>query len=277
MKDKDKKKFEEWYQVQTGTFDFKKELLEYCQSVRRSRNSFHKKPASTRLKSVQPSRQRGTNCNSNSWIVKYGLGPKKYVNLSVDTTAQFHAVLEQGREARTSDDLGVQLMEALYKAIKDQIAPDARPQDLLHFVIHAHGFTHAFRSSNIRVGDFLRRDTYTDELLDTLAGKLNSNESFHRKDGFQLDITLLRGTIQTLKGPNCCREVIQALNKLTWVPPARKRRGWITNHRSRSLRRSETTQAVGLFADYVNTWLKIKQESAGWSRWSKLLFANYLW
>ena len=66
MKDKDKKKFEEWYQVQTGTFDFKKELLEYCQSVRRSRNSFHKKPASTRLKSVQPSRQRGTNCNSNS-------------------------------------------------------------------------------------------------------------------------------------------------------------------------------------------------------------------
>ena len=30
------------------------------------------------------------------------------------------------------------------------------------------GFTHAFRSVNIRVGDFLRRDSYTDELLDTL-------------------------------------------------------------------------------------------------------------
>ena len=32
MKPKDKKKFEELYQVQTGTFDFKKELLEYCLS-----------------------------------------------------------------------------------------------------------------------------------------------------------------------------------------------------------------------------------------------------
>ena len=32
MKPQDKKKFEEWYQVQTGTFDFKKELLEYCLS-----------------------------------------------------------------------------------------------------------------------------------------------------------------------------------------------------------------------------------------------------
>ena len=32
MKPQDKTKFEEWYQVQTGTFNFKKELLEYCQS-----------------------------------------------------------------------------------------------------------------------------------------------------------------------------------------------------------------------------------------------------
>ena len=109
----------------------------------------------------------------------------------VDHT-QFHAVLEQGREARTSDNLGVHLMEALYKAIKDQFTPDARPQDLLHFAIHAHGFTHAFRSSNIQVGDFLRRDSYTDELLDTLAGKLNSNEDFHPDRGLQVDVVLIR-------------------------------------------------------------------------------------
>ena len=32
MKSQDKTKFEEWYRVQTGTFDFKKELLEYCLS-----------------------------------------------------------------------------------------------------------------------------------------------------------------------------------------------------------------------------------------------------
>ena len=106
--------------------------------------------------------------------------------------AQFHAVLEQGREARTGDDLGVHLMEALYTAIRRQIAVDARPQDLLHFAIQAHGFAHAFRSSNIQVEEFLRRDTYIDELLDTLAGKLNSNEDFHPDRGLQIDVVLVR-------------------------------------------------------------------------------------
>ena len=32
MKSQEKTEFEEWYRVQTGTFDFKKELLQYCQS-----------------------------------------------------------------------------------------------------------------------------------------------------------------------------------------------------------------------------------------------------
>ena len=68
----------------------------------------------------------------------------------VDHT-QFHAPLEQLRDARSTDDLGVQLMESLYRAIRGQIANDANPQDLLHFAIHAHGFTHAFRSANSKV------------------------------------------------------------------------------------------------------------------------------
>ena len=106
--------------------------------------------------------------------------------------AQFHAVLEQGREATPGDDLGVHLMEALYTAIRRQIAVDAHPHDLLHFAIHAHGFTHAFQSANMQVGDFLRRDTYIDELLDTLAGKLNSNEDFHPDRGLQVDVVLIR-------------------------------------------------------------------------------------
>ena len=110
----------------------------------------------------------------------------------VDHT-QFHAVLEQPREARTGDDIGVQLMEALYTAIRGQIATaNDRPHDLLHFAIHAHGFTHAFQSSNMQVGDFLRRGHYIDELLDTLAGKLNSNEEFHPDRGLQIDVVLIR-------------------------------------------------------------------------------------
>ena len=106
--------------------------------------------------------------------------------------SQFHAILDQAREARPGDDLGVQLMEALYTAIRSQIASDARPHDLLHFAIHAHGFTHAFRSTNIQVRDFMDRDRYLDELLDTLAGKLNSNEEFHPDRGLQVDVVLVR-------------------------------------------------------------------------------------
>ena len=110
---------------------------------------------------------------------------------TVDHT-QFHAVLEQQREARPSDDLGVHLMEALYTAIRGQIAADARPHDQMHFSIQAHGFTHAFRSVNLQVQDFLDRDQYVEELLDTLAGKLNSNEEFHPDQGLQVDMVLVR-------------------------------------------------------------------------------------
>ena len=100
--------------------------------------------------------------------------------------AQYHAVLEQPREATPGDNIGVHLMEALYNA------NNARPHDLLHFAIHAHGFTHAFQSSNMQVGDFVTRGRYIDELLDTLAGKLNSNEDFHPERGLQIDVVLIR-------------------------------------------------------------------------------------
>ena len=52
--------------------------------------------------------------------------------------------------------------------LRGQLASDARPHDQMHFVIHAHGFTHAFQSANIRVEDFLDRDRYIDELLGSL-------------------------------------------------------------------------------------------------------------
>ena len=120
------------------------------------------------------------------------IGRRRRWRDTVDHT-RFHAVLEQGREARTGDDLGVHLMEALYTAIRGQITTsEDRPHDLLHFAIHAHGFTHAFQSANMQVGDFLRRGRYIDELLDTLAGKLNSNEEFHPDRGLQIDVVLVR-------------------------------------------------------------------------------------
>ena len=41
--------------------------------------------------------------------------------------SQFHARLEQMRDATPGDNLGVQLTEALYLAIRNQILPSVRP------------------------------------------------------------------------------------------------------------------------------------------------------
>ena len=105
---------------------------------------------------------------------------------------QFHATLHQEREPVPCDNIGFHFLLRRSDAIRTQIVPLARPQDRLHFAIQAHGFAHAFRSVNQEVGAFLERSTYLDELLDMLAGKLNSNESFDPHRGFQLDVVIIR-------------------------------------------------------------------------------------
>ena len=105
--------------------------------------------------------------------------------------SQFHATLEQMQDAVPGDNIGVHLTEALYRAIRNQILPSARPHDL-HFAIQAHGFAHAFRSANLEVGEFMSRGNYLDELLDQLAGKLNSNEEFTPDRGFQVKVVVVR-------------------------------------------------------------------------------------
>jgi len=63
---------------------------------------------------------------------------------------------------------------------------------------------------------------------------------------------------RTLHGTWCTPELVMALEKgyrlveihEVWNFPENQRR-------------------VGLFKDYVNTWLKIKQESSGWPRWCR--------
>ena len=88
-------------------------------------------------------------------------------------------------------------------------------------------------------------DQILNALTRKIAGKLNSNESCHPEDGFQLDITLLRSM-----GTWCTPEVNKA-----------RARGYILVriHEVWHFTQSEE----GLFADYVNTWLKIKQEASG--------------
>ena len=63
-----------------------------------------------------------------------------------------------------------------------------------------------------------------------------------------------------LRGTWCTLELLKAVEKSytivkiheIWHFPPKQRR-------------------TGLFADYVNTWLKVKQESSGWPSWYKSL------
>ena len=118
-------------------------------------------------------------------------------------------VKEQQREARTSDDLGVQLMEALYTAIRGQLASDdcstappvskitgpmggATPtgrqahaqlilrqeDDRIFLAMTPQGFEHTYQTVAFPVHEFVMGSTRLDELMHKLAGKLNSNQSF---------------------------------------------------------------------------------------------------
>ena len=109
----------------------------------------------------------------------------------VDHT-QFQATLIQNRDPRPHEDLGQSLTEALYSAIRRQITDDAAPHHMLHVAVQANGFTHAFRSLNMTVRDFTTRDDYVDELLNTMADQLNSNESFDPSEGLAISVILVR-------------------------------------------------------------------------------------
>ena len=65
----------------------------------------------------------------------------------LNSNEEFHCVLQRSEQQ-------FDLMKQRY----DKLTNPYKDHDLLHFVIHAHGFTHAFQSANIQVGDFLRRE-----------------------------------------------------------------------------------------------------------------------
>ena len=120
------------------------------------------------------------------------IGPRRrWIN--VVERAQFRGDLRQLREPVTGDDIGLALTEALHTAIGRELRREVRhPNDFVNFSITAHGFTHAYQSINFQVGEFLARSVRLNELLQQLAGKLNSNESFDYQQGFQVDVVFVK-------------------------------------------------------------------------------------
>ena len=99
--------------------------------------------------------------------------------------AQFNAQLRQLRDPVPGDNIGMALTEALHHAIETEVDREQRPaHHFVNFATTAHGFTHAYQTANFTVGEFLQRTARLDEMLATIAGKLNSNESFNPDRGF---------------------------------------------------------------------------------------------
>ena len=105
----------------------------------------------------------------------------------------------QLRDPAAGDNIGMALTALLHHAIDTELEREQRPaHHFVNFAITAHGFTHAYQTANFTVAEFLQRTARLDEMLATLAGKLNSNESFNPDRGFQVDVVFVsmpgRGT-----------------------------------------------------------------------------------
>ena len=104
----------------------------------------------------------------------------------------FNATLHQLRDARPTDNVGEALTEALRVAIQRELHTlQARPHDRVNFSMTAHGFTQAFQSVNFEVREFLERSLRLDTLLQSLADKLNSNEEFNPRRGFEVMLSVI--------------------------------------------------------------------------------------
>ena len=132
--------------------------------------------------------------------------------------AQFNAQLRQLREPVAGDNIGMALTEALHHAIETELDREHRPaHHFVNFAITAHGFTHAYQTANFTVGEFLQRTARLDEMLATLAGKLNSNESFNPDRGFQVDVVFV-----SMPGPETGRRKNTILVVCVWTKKTRK-------------------------------------------------------
>jgi len=114
------------------------------------------------------------------------IGPRRRWN-EVVAGVHYNAELQQLRDPVRGDNIGVAISEALFDVIHDELQNHPRTRHI-NFSITAHGFTHAFQSANFEVHEFLERSFRLDDMLRTLSGKLNSNQSFDPQRGFQLDI-----------------------------------------------------------------------------------------
>ena len=101
--------------------------------------------------------------------------------------------LRQRRALEETDDIGVAIVSALEDGTRQHLEKiGAQDNDRMFLALTPNGFEHAFQTIAFPVQEFKAGSTRLDTLMHKLAGKLNSNQSFHPDQGFQLDLTLVR-------------------------------------------------------------------------------------
>ena len=101
--------------------------------------------------------------------------------------------LRQRRAPEVTDDIGVGIVNALEDGTRQHLQKiGARDEDRVFLALTPHGFEHTYQTTAFPVEEFMAGSTRLEELMRKLAGKLNSNQSFHPDQGFQLDLTLVR-------------------------------------------------------------------------------------
>ena len=107
---------------------------------------------------------------------------------------RFEATLEQKRDVTNNDDLGIEVTNALQRAIERQIDADntLTPNSTVHFTMQSNSFTHAFQSTTFTVREFEDGSERLETYLQALATKLNSNEEFSPDETFTVETTFIR-------------------------------------------------------------------------------------
>ena len=101
--------------------------------------------------------------------------------------------LRQRRALEETDDIGVAIVSALEDGTLQHLQKiGAQDDDRMFLALTPNGFEHAYQTVAFPVQEFRAGSTRLDQLMHKLAGKLNSNQSFHPDQGFQLDLTLVR-------------------------------------------------------------------------------------
>ena len=97
----------------------------------------------------------------------------------------YHTRLRQRRELSETDDMGVAIVSALEDGTLQHLEKiGAQDEDRMFLALTPNGFEHAYQTVAFPVQEFREGSTRFDTLMRKLAGKLNSNQSFHPDQGF---------------------------------------------------------------------------------------------